>query len=91
MHFASLFDHAFEISSVCVLHNNAKRLGIGKKEGGLIGDDVRHVDRCKEANFIQCSVFLFLFCASEEYGFEGVVALIAVTADQLYAAIAATA
>jgi hypothetical protein len=44
MHLDSLFDHAFEISAVCVLHYDAKCLSFGEKEGGLVGDDVRHVD-----------------------------------------------
>lgn len=44
MHLAPLLDHALKVSPVCILHDNAKRLGIGKEEGGLVGDDVRHVD-----------------------------------------------
>jgi|JI9StandDraft_1071089.scaffolds.fasta_scaffold976240_1 hypothetical protein len=91
MHLDSLFDHAFEISAVCVLHYDAKCLSFGEKEGGLVGDDVRHVDWGEEANFIQGGVFLFLFCASQGDWFQGVVALIAVAADQLHAAVAATA
>lgn len=44
VHFASFLDHAFEVSPICVLHNDAEGLGIGKKEGGLVGDDVGGVD-----------------------------------------------
>lgn len=44
MHFDSLLDHALKISTIGVLHNNAKCLGIRKKERGLVGNDIRHVD-----------------------------------------------
>jgi hypothetical protein len=44
VHLASLLDHAFEVSPIGVLHNDAEGLRIGKKEGGLVGDDVGGVD-----------------------------------------------
>ena len=50
-----------KIASIRKLHYNAKSMFGGVKEGALVANDVRDVDRGEESDFIE-SGLLFLLC-----------------------------
>ncbi len=65
--FSVLLDFGEEIAAICILHDNTKlRPSLLQKIGALfdkcllVRNDIRMVDRSKDAYFVKCILFLFL-------------------------------